>query len=261
MQILCHILWLLKADYFCQCTVRIWLPKNGLIANASVEREAMWINFNSHKPYAIKIFVGGVNVVSGEPAIETAAARLRRRTLLSQNKSIQDYLVVPAQPWIDGIATSAGKVRQFVAMPVCTGYSVEAQMAGEEVTGGIQFEVTPCASTRLQIKVAIEGKTLDLSVPENDRFSDLIDRLELEGGIQWTKEHRVYHDKNNQLEELIGPPTCVSPYDPLYTGGRDLRNFGLGNVCKYRYLHPDSDCLLRPGQPLGSAATWLLREL
>lgn len=76
---------------------------------------------------------------------------------LSQNKSIQDYLVVPDQPWIDGIATSAGKVRQFVAMPIGTGYSVEAQMTGEEVTGGIQFEVIPCASTRLQIKVAIEG--------------------------------------------------------------------------------------------------------
>lgn len=144
----------------------------------------MWINFNSHKPYAIKIFVGGVNIVSGEPGIETAAAYMRRRTLLSQNKSIQDYLVMPNQPWIDRIAASAGKVRQFVPMPVGTGYSVEAQMSGEEVNGGIQFEVTPCASTPLQIKVTIEGKTLNLSVPENDRFSDLIDRLELDGGIQ-----------------------------------------------------------------------------
>lgn len=223
----------------------------------------MWINFLSHKPYAIKIFVGGVNIVTGDPAIETAAANLRRRTLLSQNKSIQDYLVVPDQPWIDGIATSAGKVRQFVAMPVGTGYSIEAQMTGEEVNGGIQFEVTPCASTGppLQIKVTIEGKTLDLSVPEDDRFSDLIDRLELDGGIQWTKEHRVYHDKNNQLEELTGPPPYVSHYDPLYPGGRDLRDFGLENVCKYRYLHPDSACLLHIGQPLGSAAIWALREL
>lgn len=74
----------------------------------------MWINFNSHKPYAIKIFV------SGEPAVETDATRLRQRTLLSQNKSIQDYLVVPDQPWIDGIATTAGKVQQPVAMPVST---------------------------------------------------------------------------------------------------------------------------------------------
>lgn len=218
----------------------------------------MWIKFYSHKPYAIKIFIGGVNIVSGEPAIETAATKLRRQTLLSQNKPIQDYLVVPDQPWIDGIATSAGKVRQFVAMPLGTGYSVEAQMAGEEVTGGIQFEVIPCASTRLQIKVAIEGQTLDLSVPENDRLSDLIDLLEMDGGFQWTKEHRVYHDKNNQLEELTGSPTWVSPHDPQYKGRWDLRKFGLGNVCKH--FHFDSDCLLRPGQSLSSAARWILGE-
>lgn len=64
---------------------------------------------------------------------------------------------MPDQPWIDGIPTSAGKVRQFGAMPVGTGFSAEAQMAGEEVTGGIQFEVTPCASTSFQIKVTIGG--------------------------------------------------------------------------------------------------------
>lgn len=90
----------------------------------------MWINFNSHKPYAIKIFAGGINIVTGEPAMETAAAKLRQRTLLSQKKSIQDYLVVPDQPWIDRILISAGKVRQFVAMPVGTELSAEAQMAG-----------------------------------------------------------------------------------------------------------------------------------
>lgn len=101
---------------------------------------------------------------------------------------------------------------------------------------------------------------LDLSVPENDSFSELIDRIELDGGIQWTKEHRVYHDKNNQLEELLGPPPWVSPHDPLYQGGMDLRNFGLRNVVKYRYFHLYSDYLLRPGQPLGGAAIWALRE-
>lgn len=190
----------------------------------------MWINFNSYKPYAIKVFVGGVNIVSGEPAIETAATRLRRRTLLSQNKSIQDYLVVPDQPWIDGIATSAGRVRQFVAMSMGTGCSVEAQMTGEEVTGGIQFEITPCESTRLQITVAIGGQKMDLNVPENDRFSDLINRLEMEGGIQWTGEYRIYHDKNHQLEELTGPPSWMSPLDPLYR--RDLQDLGIQNVCK-----------------------------
>lgn len=83
-----------------------------------------------------------------------------------------------------------------------------------------------------KLRLAIEGQTLDVSIPENDRFSDLINRLEMEGEMQWTKEYRVYHDKNNQLEELTGPPTWISPQHPLYTGNRDLVNFGILNVCK-----------------------------
>lgn len=79
---------------------------------------------------------------------------------------------------------------------------------------------------------------MDLSVAENDKFSDLIDRLELDGGIQWTKEHRVYLDKNNQLEELTGPPPCVSHSDTLYTGGRQLRNLGLGDVVNIDIFTP-----------------------
>jgi hypothetical protein len=102
----------------------------------------MWIRFRAEGPYAIKVFVGGVNAISGEPTVETAATRLRLRNRLAQNKPIQDYVVVPNQLWLDGIATNVGKVRQFVAMPVGMGYSVEAQITGEEVTSGIQFEIT-----------------------------------------------------------------------------------------------------------------------
>lgn len=80
MQILCRIQWLQKAGYFYQCTMRIWQPRKSLIADSSVEREAMWINFKSRRTYGIKIFVRGVNIVAGEPAIETAATRLRRHT-------------------------------------------------------------------------------------------------------------------------------------------------------------------------------------
>jgi len=103
----------------------------------------MWISFRSEKQYAIKVYVGAVNVVSGEPAVETAATTLRRRQKLSQGQSIQDYMVVPNQRWLDGVATAVGQVRQFVAMPMGSGHSVEAQITGEEVVGGIQFEITP----------------------------------------------------------------------------------------------------------------------
>ncbi|KAH8656161.1 hypothetical protein BGZ60DRAFT_435262 [Tricladium varicosporioides] len=111
------------------------------------QKEAMWIRFKSERPYAVKIYTGAVNAISGEPIIETAATRLRRQASKVQNKSIQDYLILPDQKWLDGICTSPGKVRQFVAMPIGSGYSVEAQVTGEDTTGGLQFEITPEAET------------------------------------------------------------------------------------------------------------------
>ncbi|KAF2502698.1 integral membrane protein [Lophium mytilinum] len=110
------------------------------------QREAMWVNFNAKTPFAIKIYVGGINAISGEPALETMATKLRRATILSNTKTrhlLQDYIVVPDQKWLDGIATSAGNIKQFVAMPHGAGYSVEAQVTGQEVVGGLQFEITP----------------------------------------------------------------------------------------------------------------------
>lgn len=87
----------------------------------------MWISLKAEKPFAIQIFVGGVNAVSGEPIGEDEATLMRRLTLMEKKKSIQDYVVTPDQLWLDGIATGNGRVRQFVAMPLGSGYSVEAR--------------------------------------------------------------------------------------------------------------------------------------
>jgi hypothetical protein len=106
----------------------------------------MWINFKSMcaKKYLIKIYVGGVNAVSGESAIEDAGTQLRRQAKQRPGAaSLQDYIVVPQQKWLDGIADSNGTVRQFVAMPFGGGYSVESQVTGRDAAGGIQIEVTP----------------------------------------------------------------------------------------------------------------------
>ena len=42
----------------------------------------------------------------------------------------QDYVVVPGQPWLDGFSVGAGLIRQFVALPLGAGYSVEEQLTG-----------------------------------------------------------------------------------------------------------------------------------
>jgi len=49
----------------------------------------------------------------------------------------------PRQPWLDGYAVGDGSVRQFVAIPMGKGYSVEEQVTGRDTFGGIQVQVYP----------------------------------------------------------------------------------------------------------------------
>ena len=95
------------------------------------QREALWIKFNGrhYKPNAVKIAIGKINAVSG---------KLWQQKLLKQEA---DYLVVPPQPWLDGINTGNGYIKQFVAMPLGMGYTVEGQLTGKEEFGGIQIIV------------------------------------------------------------------------------------------------------------------------
>jgi hypothetical protein len=96
---------------------------------ALYQREALWISFHgaSWKPNAVKIGLGGINAVSG---------RVSDKAL---HDDPQDYLVVPDQLWLDGINAGESFIRQFVAMPLGSGYTIEGQLTGEERTGGIQL--------------------------------------------------------------------------------------------------------------------------
>jgi hypothetical protein len=94
---------------------------------------------------------------------------------LNAHASKQDYLVLPEQPWLDGISTSPGIVKQFVATEMvpprkpkktgtygkgktrmvedCTdeedeaiapiGASIERQITGEDAVGGVQLHIIP----------------------------------------------------------------------------------------------------------------------
>jgi hypothetical protein len=120
----------LRVSDYADRTPPAWRERGGVFI-PMYQREAMWLNFEaaSWKPNAVKIGVGGVNAVTGDRWSE----RL--------HDDPQDYLVCPTQPWLDGIKTGDGLVRQFVAMPLGEGYTIEAQLTGEERFGGLQVLV------------------------------------------------------------------------------------------------------------------------
>jgi hypothetical protein len=92
--------------------------------------EYLWDHGTSY-PFAIKVATGKINAVTGDNWKDG----LKRRP--------QDYMVSTEQPWLDGYCVEKGFIRQFVAMPLGSGYSAEEQITGEAEHGGIQIVVYP----------------------------------------------------------------------------------------------------------------------
>jgi hypothetical protein len=107
-----------------------WRERGGVFL-PMYQREAMWLSFScpSWRPRALQVGVGKVCAVSG------------KKWSGELTKKKQNYMVVPKQPWLDGIATGHGTIRQFVAMPLGMGYTVEGQITGKEEFGGVQLKV------------------------------------------------------------------------------------------------------------------------
>lgn len=87
----------------------------------------MWLSFDSDEPAALQVGTGKVCAVSGESWTD----RL--------NTDTQNYVALPDQPWLDGINAGDGFIRQFVAVPLGLGATVEAQVTGDEAHGGVQL--------------------------------------------------------------------------------------------------------------------------
>ena len=110
-----------------------WRKRGGVLMPMH-QSEAMWLNFHASYPMAIKVAAGKINAVTGD----AWSNKLRAEP--------QDYLVVPAQPWLDGFCVAKGTIRQFVAMRLGEGYTAEEQLTGEAKHGGLQIIAYPmCA--------------------------------------------------------------------------------------------------------------------
>jgi hypothetical protein len=133
--------------------------------------EAMWVNFECRDrvKFAIRPFFGGVNSISGEGFTEDTGAKTHNTT---SPRPEQDYIVIPEQERLDGIAAEPGLVKQFVAAKIIprkeegkprdesrrsakiseskvlkaadeVGETFEWQMTGRDSIGGIQLQIIP----------------------------------------------------------------------------------------------------------------------
>jgi hypothetical protein len=102
-------------------------------------QEAAWFEFRARPdaPRALRIGVGSINALSGAAWSDTL------------HGAPQDYLVCPYQPWIDGFKVGPARVRQFVAVPLQAGLSVEHQLTGRD-SGAIRLA---CYAPRVGVEV------------------------------------------------------------------------------------------------------------
>jgi hypothetical protein len=129
---------------YADTTPQQWLEKGGVML-PMYQGEAMWMSFESTIPCALKIVSGSVNALTGE------------RDLRELDSDPQNYVVVPEQPWLDGFKVSKGTVRQFVAMPVGSGFTASEQLAKDAEAGGLVIEVFPMKA-ELSFTEFLEGE-------------------------------------------------------------------------------------------------------
>lgn len=119
-------------DDFARALPENWLRRGGVML-PMYQSEAMWLNFSSPNgyPFAVKVAAGKIDAITGDAWTDEL------------QRSPQDFLSIPAQPWLDGFCVAKGVIRQFVAMPLGSGYTVEEQLTNEATHGGLQLLIHP----------------------------------------------------------------------------------------------------------------------
>jgi len=177
--------------------------KQGGVFIPLFQREAMFIQFhNQHDthPHAVKIAVGKVNALSGEIWDE----ELRKRT-------VQDYCVTPMQNWLDGINGGRnGTIKQFIAMPLGQGYTVEAQVTGEEKVGGCQIVAYSSKQDRRRIQFPEVKKNITIA----KKYSG-----------------HVWSESNDCFDSLSNEPTYKSYSAPSQKVGSTCDNLFSSSYC------------------------------
>jgi hypothetical protein len=111
-----------------------WRQRGGIMLPLH-PTEALWLEFHSDYPMALRIGTGGGCAVSGEPWATALQA------------APQNYVVLGTQPWLDGFHAGPEIVRQFVARPAGQGVLGVHALSGEERWGGLQLQAIPLRAT------------------------------------------------------------------------------------------------------------------
>ena len=124
-------------DDFATRLPELWKTHGGVML-PMYQSEALWVNLHGRYPFAVKVATGKINALTGESWTDGI------------HRDPQDYMVTPNQPWLDGYCVEKGTIRQFVAMPLGGGYTVEEQITGEAEHGGLQVVVYPMKAEAYQ---------------------------------------------------------------------------------------------------------------
>lgn len=104
-------------------------------------REALWIAFEGQNwhPTAIKVGLGTVNAIDAGAWTEPI------------HDNPQNYIVTDKQLWMDGVNIGDGHVRQFVAIALGEGLTVEEQVGGTQ-QGDLRIEVFAAKPGRFPVR-------------------------------------------------------------------------------------------------------------
>lgn len=174
----------------------------------------MWISSNCVRPFAVKVFVNGINIITGKPNIPNPKRAPTIKQISSeqslqepssfQGPPPQDYVVPPKQLWLDGPVKRVGVAGQFVANPIDGKYAVGAMLEREVTPVEIKFEITATKSKDMWIYVEL---VTDMTVPKvrlevhrRENVRQLIDEMLAKMAIPLWKVQRISFD-----QDAVGP--------------------------------------------------------
>ncbi|PVH90894.1 hypothetical protein DM02DRAFT_708534 [Periconia macrospinosa] len=165
--------------------------------HAFIVSDAGWVQFAVKKPYAylVKIYVDGINSITGEPAAEVESTRARPGANHAKGPtSLQDYIVVTEQLWLDGHADIEGNVQQFT-LPILRPDSAKPSILNIqfEVTPYVQAPPEPVESDEYSIVVrAFIPRELVFKTNRDDTFECLKRRVRERDGIPVSQQRMLY---------------------------------------------------------------------